>query len=428
MGQVIGAWAWLVLSSAAYGDGASPNQGLLGEGGGLRTTLYEEGIDFQLGFTTEAAYNTQGGDRHLLSNADQFNLGSTLDLGRIWGWADSKIQIAVTYRSGGNLSEDARLGTLQQVQEIYGRGQTWRWTQLWYDGVFFNRVLDVKVGRVGVGEDFFSFPCAFENLTFCGSLPGNILSDWYNWPVSQWGARAKVNIRPEWYVQMGVYQINPNYLTRDEAFRLNDPPGTIGALIPIEAGWTPTLGPLGLPASYRVGAWYDTSAQPDVYTAADHLPLVESPGTGPLERRGTKGGYLMFMQQLRGPADGGSGALSLFFNFVQADKHTTRIDQLISLGLLYKGPLAARPQDDLGIAVGRTHVNSRVADGESLENAIDDLALPVQGSEYPIELYYTFNATPWLALRPNIQYIAQPGGTTQNRDVVVLGLKASVKF
>jgi porin len=33
-----------------------------------------------------------------------------------------------------------------------------------------------------------------------------------------------------------------------------------------------------------------------------------------------------------------------------------------------------------------------------------------------------------MTLRPNIQYIYHPGGTSQNTDVVVLGLKATVKF
>ena len=44
------------------------------------------------------------------------------------------------------------------------------------------------------------------------------------------------------------------------------------------------------------------------------------------------------------------------------------------------------------------------------------------------ELYYSINVNKWLMLRPNIQYIHHPGGTSENENVVVLGLKASVKF
>lgn len=418
----------ILAAGVAYGDDLGPNQGLSGDWGGLRTQLLQEGIDFQLGYTTEIAYNTQGGDRNLLSNADQVTLGSTLDLDRLFGWANSTVQVTATYRSGGNLSSDAGLNTLQQVQEIYGRGQTWRWTQFWYDKRLLGDAVDIKFGRLGIGEDFFSFACTFENLSFCGSIPGNIVSDWYNFPVSQWGTRLKWNIHRDWYAQIGIYQVNPNYLTRDEAFRLNNPPGTIGAFIPVETGWSPKLGPQELPGSYRIGAWYDTSNQPDVFTAANHLPLEEAPGVAPLMRRGERGVYGMFSQQILGSSQKKPGNVTIFLNLVQADKHTAIIDQALSIGCLIQGPLSARPQDDVGIAVGRTHVNSRVASGEALENGLTGAALPTQGSEYPMELYYTVNATPWLALRPNIQYIANPGGISQNRDVVVLGLKASVKF
>src|SRR5262247_2844944 len=58
----------------------SPNQGVLGDWGGIRTRLYQRGIDFQLGYTLELAGNVRGGDDHLVRHADQFNAGVTFDL------------------------------------------------------------------------------------------------------------------------------------------------------------------------------------------------------------------------------------------------------------------------------------------------------------------------------------------------------------
>src|SRR5678816_3526283 len=139
-------------------------------------------------------------------------------------------------------------------------------------------------------------------------------------------------------------------------------------------------------------------------------------------------GYLMLQQQVTTRHEDPARGLSLFANFVQADRDTATIDQLITLGLFYTGPFDARPQDDIGFAIGRTHVNSRVADGQKLQNASGVGPVPVQGSEYPLELYYTYNATSWLMLRPNLQFIYHPGGTSERQNVVVLGLKASMKF
>src|SRR6185295_4920291 len=142
-------WKYLVVLTLALAsvdtyaaDEVSPNQGVLGDWGGLRTQLYQKGVDFQLGFTTEAAYNTQGGDEKLLRNADQFNFGATFDLNKLVGLSGGTFQMTITDRNGDNLSADANLGTLMQVQEIFGRGSTFRWTQFWYDQLLFDKVVD----------------------------------------------------------------------------------------------------------------------------------------------------------------------------------------------------------------------------------------------------------------------------------------------
>jgi len=421
----------LVLAFSAgdiFADDVSPNQGVTGDWGGLRTKLYQDGVDFQLGFVTEAAYNVTGGDSNLLRNANQFAFGVTLDTDKLVGLKGGKFQITITDRNGQNLSADANLGTLMQVQEIYGRGNTFRWTQFWYQQLLFDNMLDVKLGRMGVGEDFMSFSCYFQNLSFCGSLPGNIVSTWYNWPVSQWATRLKLNVTPEWYGQIGFYNINPENIQTSDVFKLNNPPGTIGTLIPVEVGWTPKLFEARLPGAYRLGYWYDSSNQPNVFLAANGQPLVLSPGVPALMESSESGWYAMAQQQVTTVHGDASRGLTLFANFVQADRDTATIDQLIIVGLFYTGPLNARPQDDIGFAVGRTHVNNNVAQGQQLQNANGLGPVAVESSEYPVELYYTFYIGNWLSLRPNIQYIVHPGGTSQNDNVLVLGLKAGVKF
>jgi porin len=406
----------------------SPNQGLLGDWGGLRTRLYERGIDFQLGYTVELAYNSQGGDANLLRYADQVAVATTLDLERLLGWSDAKFQITLTDRNGQNLSDEANLGTLMQVQEIFGRGHSWRWTQFWYEQAFLDNQLDVKAGRLGVGEDFMSFSCEFQNLSFCGSLPGNIVSTWFNWPVSQWAARLKVSFAPDWDIKVGAYQINPDNLDPHLGLQLGNIEHGTGTLLPAELGWSSKLGAAQLPGSYRVGAWYDSSNQSSVSVAADGSALALSPGAAPRIESNQAGLYVMLQQQVTAPGGDVSRGLTLFANFVQADRDTATIDQLIIAGAFYVGPFPGRPQDDVGFAIGRTHVNSRVADGQELQNTAGLGPVTVQHSEYPYELYYTFQVGNWLSLRPNLQYIHRPGGTDQNDDVVVIGLKAGVKL
>jgi porin len=393
---------------------------LTGDWNGWRSQLHDDGFDFSVGYTTETAGNVQGGAKQGVRYTDQFAFGATLDLNKLLGLNDAHLQISITDRNGRNLSSDVHLDTLQLVQEVYGRDQTWRITQFWYEQAYFDKALDWKIGRLTVGEDFASFSCSFQNLTFCGAPPGNIVGNyWYNWPVSQWASRVKADVPNFGYVQLGAYEINPSYLTRAYAFDPGDPPGATGALIPAELGWLPTFGQLA--GSYKFGAWYNTSSTDDVVENTQGQ-LLAIDGGQPMQRDGAYGAYINFLQQLTPGGD-----LSAFFNVTVADRRTATIDSQIALGITYQAPFNIRPKDDIGLAFGRTHVNDRVAEAENAQNAAGLGPVPVQHSEYVAELYYTIHVTDWLNLRPNLQYIHQPGGIDQTDDII-LGLKTTLSF
>jgi porin len=389
---------------------AAPDPWLFGDWGGARTRLKDRGIDFQFGYTGEFAYNPSGGTRSASAYSDQYSAGVTFDLDRLLDVHDAKFQLTLSERTGNNLSNFAQLGTLQQVQEVYGRGQTFRLTDFWYEQKYANGLIDWKVGRIPVGEDFASFSCDFQNLTFCGSNPGNLVGNYiYNWPISQWATRVKVNLSGFGYVQAGVYDMNPKYLGVDDEVLPVFFSHSTGALIPVELAWLPTFGGGTLPGSYKFGAWYDTSTADDVAEDINGDPIVLT-GLPAHQRHGRYGGYVNFQQQV-------TSNLSMFLNAVVADKRTSTTDRQIAAGLVYTGLFKARPQDDVGFALGTTHVNSRVSTSE------DPLS-----SEYAFELFYTYRPRPGLLVRPNLQYIHHPGGTDQNDDVFALGLKTSANF
>ncbi len=195
---------------------------MLGDWNGQRTALQAQGYDFSFGYTGEYAgiLDSKQTSTHGSAYTGQLALGSHLDLGKILGWQDTEAQITLTYRDGQSLSEHspALAGHQSSVQEVWGREQTWRLTDLWIKKKFLDQKLDVKVGRFGEGEDFNSFDCDFQNLALCGSQVGNWVGDqWYNWPVSQWAMRVKYNLQPDLYTQVGVYEYNPENLERGKA-------------------------------------------------------------------------------------------------------------------------------------------------------------------------------------------------------------------
>jgi porin len=393
---------------------------------GIRSSLYNDGIDFRLGYVSETATNVRGGSEELWRYTDQWTFAATFDLQKIFGLNQAQFKITITDRNGQNLSD--RLDTLQLVQEVYGRGQTWRWTQFFYDQKYFDGMLDWKVGRLTEGEDFAAFSCQFQNLTFCGAPPGNLVgSYWYNWPVSQWATRVKVSLAGLGYVQLGAFEVNPSYLLTRYALDIGSPPGIAGVLVPFEVGWLPTFSPR-LDGSYKFGGWYNSSKEPDVVDNTEGLPIAIAGGQ-PLMRHGAYGAYVNFQQRLTSAPDrAAKQGLSVFFNATYADRRTATLDNQFAAGLFYTGPFFARPADEVGFAIGRTHVNSRVANVETLQNNLGLGPVGVQSTEWVGEIYYNVHAAAWIDLRPNIQYVRHPGGIDQNTDDVIAGLKLAINF
>jgi porin len=411
---------------------AAPVPWLFGDWNGARTRLVNAGIDFQFGYTSEVAGNATGGQRQQVAYTDQWVVGTTFDLTRLGVVPGGTIQVTWTDRNGSNLSDDARLGTLQQVQEVFGRGQTARLTDFWYDQKFGGGAVDWKIGRIPFGEEFASFACDFQNLTFCGAQPGNLVGNYiYNWPISYWATRLKFNLPGFGYFQVGVYDSNPGYLNVAQSALPVIYSGSTGALIPIELGWLPKFG--DLQGTYKFGGWYDTSSAPDVVTDANGNPAVLS-GQPLAQSRGRYGGYVSFVQEVMHRSQASpAGTLSLFLNAVMADRRTATTDYQVAGGVIYTGPLRWRPQDDIGFGVGTTHVNSRVAWSEQLENLagqniVGFSPVAVQGNEYTMELYYTYRPLAGLQIRPNIQYVVDPGGTSANPNALVFGLKTVANF
>lgn len=406
--------------SALVGDTqSSPPPGLIGDWQEIRTRLGKRGIGLTARYASESGYNFAGGERKLFRETGQFDFGALLDLDKMIGLTGGAFQATITWRRGHDLTTEAGLGTLQQVQEVYGRGQTVRVTQLWYEQKIGERV-EVKLGRTNPGEDFAVFSCHFENLSFCGAQAGNLVGDyWYNWPVSQWGARLRLSVKRDFYAQAGAYEINPRNLDND--FFIGHFHGATGVLVPVEAGWT-RGGDSGHVGSYKIGGWIATAPGNDVFLDVDHRPIVVT-GLSPLQHSSRYGVYLGIQQQITGTSKDGKSltGLGMFLNVTQADRKTSVTDNQVALGLFYKGLIPRLPGDVLGLAVARTNVNGRAAAADKLVPGT-----PVRDAEYAAEVYYSIQPFDWLDLRPNVQLIHHPGGIRQAHDVGVLGMKAAI--
>jgi porin len=402
---------------------------LLGSWGGERTRLYERGVDLQLGFVGEFAYNAAGGTQALGSFTGQGLFGATFDLEKIINLPKTKLQVTYTSRFGRNLVEDAGLDTLSLVQEVWGRGQTVRLTQMYLEHRLFEDMLTVRWGRVAMGNEFAAFSCDFQNLTFCGSQPGNIVGSYiYNWPISQWGAIVTLNLPEFGYVRAGIYDVNGSYLSYENKLLPVWYPDPDGVLVPFEIGWLPKFDGGRLPGSYKVGAWYSTATLSDVVSDVSGN-VAAMTGLPAAQNAGLYGVYVNFEQQLtRNASVDPKGGLRGFVNWSMADQQTSVTWMQIAGGLVYTGPFASRPHDQISFGAGTTQVNPRLIGAQNTLSGLGLKPAVIRNSEYVFELQYAVVPVPGLTLRPNVQYVYTPGAISSNVNILILGLKTVINF
>ncbi|MDE9408578.1 carbohydrate porin [Acinetobacter nosocomialis] len=409
-------------------------QWLLGDWNGERQQLEQQGYKFTASIMSQAATNLDGGynDSNTFENAAQLSLGATFDLDKIAGWKDTTASLVVTKRDGNALTleriKDPRSSQLGNAQEIYGRGKIWRLSQAWIKKGFADNTVQVKVGRMGMSEDFNSSQCEFQNLLLCGGQLGkSIGSIWYNSPVGVWAANVKYHFAPEWTLGVGVYEVNPDNIkteSNSDGFNL-DMNNVKGATIPVELAWKPKLAAFnGLSGEYKVGALYSTAEANDIKTAGK-------------VHDGKQSFWINAQQQLSHAGQDPKRGLYVSFNGVVNDKATTFVQSTQQLALWYKGPFDSRPNDSIGFGIANYVVNDRAKDKQIATNesrgyySYDPIAsnyIPIQDDELNVELNYTYQWSPAVMLRPNIQYIHQPAGVKEVDDAWVAGLSVKVNF
>jgi porin len=259
---------------------------LLGEWPGIRSKLSDLGINISITGVDEAVLNLSGGERRIAQEAGQVALQAEFDLQKSLGLQGARFLVTLVDRWGRDAATDAGIPALQLLNEVFGRGNILRLEQFAWDQKWFDDRLETTVGRLAFGDEFFTYPCDFINLTFCPGQAGNLVGDYiYNWPVSQWAAVAKVNFGSEGYFKVGMFDSNTDYLSTkpNPALWPTFPDDSQGTIVPAEIAWTPKFG--GLAGSYQFGGWWSNDTAANVATSINGEPILVSglpgiPGRG----------------------------------------------------------------------------------------------------------------------------------------------------
>ncbi|WP_434728491.1 carbohydrate porin [Pseudomonas soli] len=406
----------LLLALASTTAFAADNT-LTGDWGGLRHQLAADGITFTGDYSGETAYNAHGGLHRSARYSQNLKLGAQFDLSKLYGLDNGgKVQLTINDRRGNSASEDL-VGNRLPIQENYG-GLYTRLTELSYERNL-SPSLNLKLGYMAMGNDLGGLDsgilCNFMNAGFCGhplNMSGG--SGWTNYPNAHLGARLKYDLAPDWQLRVAAFNVDPESNGNSSRAWHLGPKHSTGTVLPLELVYK-LRGEL--PGEYKVGYYYDSSNVKRI---------------GSSEEVAGRGGHYLLVDQAvwNDPALPGR-SLHAFGQYSASSKAASPFTKWYGAGVVLYQPFVGRPRDTVALGYGRAVPNPRSRD--VLEAAAFNAGQPfpdIDSAEQLIELSYGYQATPWLNLRPDVQYIVEPGAFS-GKDIdnaLVVGLQVKATF
>lgn len=372
-----------------------------GDWGGARSWLNERGIDPEVFLTTDASVVAAGGaDTGGTALRALLDATVTVDGEPLLGLPGATFFVDFQVQRGTDGSTDT--GDLQAFSNIDGP-ERHQLAKIWYEQVLLDRALRVKVGKIDANSDFAYVEHGFRFLNSSFGFSPTILA-FPTYPDPAFGALAFVRPGGGVYAGAGVFdgatQAGIATGPRGPRTLFGDPSDLFTVA---EAGLRWSGGAERLRGRVGVGFWRHDGD----FARFDG-------GT----ENGTAGFYLVADQKLWRPAAATAGprGLGASLQYGQADPMVSPFEHHVGVGLEWTGPSASRPDDACGL-------------GLSWGGFSDAAGAGLRGDgELAVELFYTLQVTPWLRLKPDVQWIHDPAGVAGADDALVLTLRTAITF
>ncbi|WP_336947295.1 carbohydrate porin [Asaia sp. BMEF1] len=414
---------------------------MTGDWGGLRTRLQNMGITPQGHYLQDSAGNPVGGKTQVVRYAHEVGLGADVNFAQLTGHNYGMFHVLLTERAGLGIGQ--KLPTLNSPQQIFGSGETIRFTRLSWE-MQWNRYADTEIGWINTENDFgqstmhwgMSLYCQFESNAICGMPQALASNSGYGYyPTAHPGAFLKLYPFGDerMLVSAGIYNVDPTISNTGYAWKLGLHNST-GAYLPFQIGYhfggTDSKG--RLPTNVKFGGYWDTSEVKNVYAQLAGFELPNAVlGNLPIEKvRGRYGGWFMADQMLQRDKSDSSRSTVAFLSFTWGDPRTAIAPYFITWGIVRKGTFWNRPNDTISLGGKFNFVNPKLGAyvGALQAQQGTDNGLLKPSGEHAGELNYGWRPTPWLTVRPGLQYIWHPGGTNRYKNALLLDFETGVTF
>ncbi len=373
-----------------------------GDWRGARSWLEEHGVEVDISMTADWGANWRGGarNRETLMTLPDFNIA--FDLERLLGLPRTLAFVDCYAPAGQGLAGD--IGTYQGVSNIEAF-RTSQVAEAWIE-THLGDSIRFKFGKVDFNSEFAFSEVASEFLNPSGGVSPTLQAG-PTFPATATSANLFVMPTEFSYIGIGVYDgagvvgVNTGSQGFSGFFR-SDESDDYFTIVEAGTGWAG--GNSWGSGRLAIGGWYH-GEQFDRFDG----------GT----ERGAHGGYAILDQfvwrENPDDADDAQGlgvtanvAFSASDDVMTAPRH-------FQAGVVWTGPFAHRDDDALGFLVSYAGLSEATGS-------------PYVGAETILELVYRFQVTPAVILRPDLQFVMNPGGDPALDDALVGMLRVEITF
>jgi len=350
----------------------------------MDSTAKETYFKFEASYIGDIVSNFSGGIKTGTTYLGLANLKVGFDTEKANWWKGGKFFMNVGNTHGGEPSTTL-VGDFQGVSNIEAGNLTFMY-ELWYKQSIGN--FDITLGLQDLNSDFAVSEngALFTNSSFGihSSLADNISVPIF--PLTALGANIHYKISDSYSMEAAIFDGTPDDF-KNNPYNLNwKLSKEQGYLLVTEFQLNKSL-IRGKTGTYKLGAYYH-----------QHNDTID-------QQQQNGGLYFVGDQQI-------TDKLSLFSQMGYSPKKSNYNNKYFSIGFNYKGLFAKRPIDQFGLAMNYASIDANTF-----------------GSETAFEMTYKYELCEHIYIRPDIQYIINPSGTSAKLNNALVGfLRFGIDF
>ncbi len=381
----------------------------------------DDGISFGLLYRADVMATVSGGRDSGTTALGNLDAKFDFDLERLMGWQGVTVGLHGIASHGGK-PNTSHVGSSQGVDNIEVDTNTAKIFQAWIQKQWLDDKVSALVGLYDLNSEFYVSHSTWIFLHPSPGIGSEIAQTGQNgpsiFPTSSVGLRLRYRPTAETYVQGVVLDGVPGDPDNPRGTHIQFNKGD-GTLRVIEAGYIPAktgeMEEFGLPPTdkYAIGAWSYTARFAD---------LVELDGAGnPLMRKGNNGFYVLAEKILYIGTDPGSH-VDGFIRYGRANADINQLSSYFQTGLVFTKMVPGRDDDQFAVAF------SMARTGDPYRLAAFNAGQEATRNESVWEATYRAQASPWLVVQPDIQYVINPGTDSQIKNSTVLGVRFEIPW